>query len=136
MAPFRKSKPTKPLVSIVRDLSSVLLQDMFVGFFSATGSILSEHFVLGWSFALNEKEAPPLDLSKLPKLPKFPKVPSRVPSRIYTFYMNWKLSISIFCIPLVFIPSLIFLVRFILMRRRKFAEELEDFGKQILGRTD
>ncbi|WZZ41547.1 hypothetical protein YC2023_037806 [Brassica napus] len=36
MAPFRKEKPKKALVSIVRDLSSVLLQDMFVGFSSAT----------------------------------------------------------------------------------------------------
>lgn len=47
MAPFRNDKPNKPLVSVVRDLSSVLLQDMFVGFSSATGSILSEHYVLG-----------------------------------------------------------------------------------------
>ncbi|VVB07004.1 unnamed protein product [Arabis nemorensis] len=116
LAPFRKSKPTKPLVSIVKDLSSVLLQDMFVGFSSATGSFLSEHFVLGWSFGVNRK-APPL--SKLPKLPKFKERD--------IFYKNWMLSISIFVVPLVFIPSLIFLVRFILLRRRKFAEELEDW---------
>ncbi|WZZ34486.1 hypothetical protein YC2023_017887 [Brassica napus] len=69
MAPFRKNKPTKPLVSIVRDLSSVLLQDMFVGFSSSTGSVRSEHYVLGWSFRV-KGEAPPLALSKLPKIPR------------------------------------------------------------------
>ncbi|CAF2331148.1 unnamed protein product [Brassica napus] len=68
MAPFNEDKPKKPLVSIVRDLSPTLLQDMFVGFSSATGSVQSEHYILGWSFGVN-REAPPLDLSKLPKLP-------------------------------------------------------------------
>lgn len=38
MAPLNEEKPKKPLVAIVRDLSSVILQDMFVGFSSATGS--------------------------------------------------------------------------------------------------
>ncbi|CAN6853159.1 unnamed protein product, partial [Brassica oleracea] len=69
MAPFNHYKPTKPLVSTVRDLSSILLQDMFVGFSSSTGSVWSEHFVLGWSFQMKGK-APPLDLQRLPKLPQ------------------------------------------------------------------
>ncbi|KAF3504387.1 hypothetical protein F2Q69_00039502 [Brassica cretica] len=47
MSPFNHDKPTKPLVSAVRDLSSVFLQDMFVGFSSSTGSLWSEHVVLG-----------------------------------------------------------------------------------------
>ncbi|CAF1916122.1 unnamed protein product [Brassica napus] len=80
MAPFRKNKPTKPLVSIVRDLSSVLLQDMFVGFSSSTGSVRSEHYVLGWSFRV-KGEAPPLALSKLPKIPRWE------PKRIYKIWM-------------------------------------------------
>ncbi|KFK30832.1 hypothetical protein AALP_AA6G031500 [Arabis alpina] len=126
MAPFRKSKPARPLVSISRDISSVLLQDMFVGFSSAnnyvTGTATS--YLLGWSFGVNGK-APPLSLSKLPKLPRWE------PRRIYIFYKNWMLSISIFFIPLVFIPSLIFLVNFILTRRRKFAEELEDWETKL-----
>ncbi|KAL1225083.1 L-type lectin-domain containing receptor kinase IV.4 [Cardamine amara subsp. amara] len=58
MAPFNENKPRKPLVSIVRDLSSVLLQDMFVGFSAATGSVLSEHFVLGWSFRVKGEALP------------------------------------------------------------------------------
>ncbi|KAL1225147.1 L-type lectin-domain containing receptor kinase IV.4 [Cardamine amara subsp. amara] len=123
LAPFRNDKPTKPLVSIVRDLSSVLLQDMFLGFSAATGTnILTEHFVLGWSFKVKGK-APPLDFSKLPILPVWDVKPMRV----YVFYKKWMPLIALLLIPLLFIISFIFLVRFIVRRRRKFAEELEDW---------
>ncbi|CAH2071969.1 unnamed protein product [Thlaspi arvense] len=133
MAPFTKDKPRKPLLSIVRDLSSVLLQDMFVGFSSATGSVQSEHFVLGWSFGV-KGEAPRLALSKLPKIPKWD------PKKIDIFYNDWMLMASIFFFPFLLISSLIFLVRFIVRRRRKFAEELEDwetkFGENRLKFKD
>ncbi|CAL9233274.1 unnamed protein product [Arabidopsis halleri] len=132
MAPFSENKPKKPLVSIVRDLSSVLLQDMFVGFSSATGSMLSEHFVLGWSFRVKGK-AQPLALSKLPILPVWDSKPARV----YSFIKNWMPWISLLLIPLFLI---IFLVRFLVRRTRKFAEELEDweteFGKNRLRFKD
>ncbi|EOA19363.1 hypothetical protein CARUB_v10000410mg [Capsella rubella] len=132
MAPFNENKPRKPLVSIVRDLSSVLLQDMYVGFSSATGSMLSEHFVLGWSFRL-EGKAQPLALAKLPKLPVWDSKSSGV----YGFLKNSMPLISLLLIPLLLI---IFLVRFIVRRRRKFAEELEDweteFGKNRLRFKD
>ncbi|WZY83016.1 hypothetical protein YC2023_029400 [Brassica napus] len=125
MAPFRNEKPEKALVSIVRDLSSVLLQDMFVGFSSATGTILSEHFVLGWSFRV-KREAPLLDLSKLPKVKQ-------------RSWMTWLalmflvlLLFTIFClIPWLVICSPICLVRCILRRRRKFAEEIEDWETEF-----
>ncbi|KAL1209937.1 L-type lectin-domain containing receptor kinase IV.1 [Cardamine amara subsp. amara] len=119
MAPFNEDKPSKPLVSTVRDLSAVLLQDMFVGFSSATGSVLSEHFILGWSFAVN-KNAPPLDLSKLPKLPRF------VPKKISEFFKIGMPLISLF---LIF--SAIFLICYIVRRKRKFAEELEEWEKEF-----
>ncbi|KAG7619372.1 Protein kinase domain [Arabidopsis suecica] len=132
MAPFGEVKPRKPLVSIVRDLSSVLLQDMFVGFSSATGNIVSEIFVLGWSFGVNG-EAQPLALSKLPRLPVW----DLKPTRVYRFYKNWVPLISLLLIPFLLI---IFLVRFIMKRRRKFAEEVEDweteFGKNRLRFKD
>ncbi|XP_010456038.1 PREDICTED: L-type lectin-domain containing receptor kinase IV.4-like [Camelina sativa] len=128
MAPFGQVKPRKPLVSIVRDLTSVLLQDMYVGFSSSTGSILSQHYVFGWSFRL-KGEAPPLALSKLPK---FPWVEGDVgPTRIYKFYKNWMPLISLLVIPVLLIISLVFLGRFIVRRRRKFAEELEDWEKEF-----
>ncbi|KAL1225150.1 L-type lectin-domain containing receptor kinase IV.3 [Cardamine amara subsp. amara] len=134
MAPFAEDKPRKPLVSIVRDLSSVLLQDMFVGFSAATAYVLSEHLVFGWSFQVKGKKAPPLDLSKLPK---FPKVG---PTRVLRFYKSGMPLIALLLIPLLLIISLVFLVRFIVRRKRKFAEELEDweteFGKNRLRFKD
>ncbi|CAA7052238.1 unnamed protein product [Microthlaspi erraticum] len=119
MAPINEDKPAKPLVSAVRDLSPILLQDMFVGFSSATGSVLSEHYILGWSFAVNGK-APTLALSRLPKLPRFE------PKRISEFFKIGMPLISLF---LIF--SLIFLVCFIVRRRRKFAEEHEEWEKEF-----
>ncbi|KAG7565581.1 Protein kinase domain [Arabidopsis suecica] len=121
MAPFDSDKPRKPLVSYVRDLSSILLEDMYVGFSSATGSVLSEHFVVGWSFRLNG-EAPMLSLSKLPKLPRFE------PKRISEFY---KIGMPLISLSLIF--SIIFLAFYIVRRKKKYEEELDDweteFGK-------
>ncbi|KAJ4905451.1 L-type lectin-domain containing receptor kinase IV.4 [Raphanus sativus] len=124
MAPYAKDKPKKPLVSIVRDLSSVLQQDMFVGFSSATGTIVSEYYVLGWSFRV-KGNARPLDLSKLPKLPRWE------PKRIYSIYKTWMPSVCIFFVPFLFISTLIILVRFVMKRRRKFKEELEDWETRL-----
>ena len=125
MAPFRKEKPKKALVSIVRDLSSVLLQDMFVGFSSATGTILSEHFVLGWSFRVKGK-APLLTLSELPM------VKQRSWMTWFALMFVFLLLFTIFCIiPCLVICSPICLVRCILRRRRKFAEEIEDWETEF-----
>ncbi|KAF8089027.1 hypothetical protein N665_0520s0025 [Sinapis alba] len=119
MAPFNEEKPRRPLVSAVRDLSLVIRQDMFVGFSSATGSVLSEHFILGWSFRVNG-EAPPLVLSRLPKLPRFE------PKRIPDFFKIGMPLISLF---LIF--CFIFFVCFLVRRRKKFAEELDDWEKEF-----
>ncbi|CAA7033716.1 unnamed protein product [Microthlaspi erraticum] len=125
MAPFNEDKPRKPLVSTVKDLSSVLLQDMFVGFSSSTALIISsDHFVLGWSFAVKGK-APPLALSKLPKIPRFG------PTKMQRFYKNRMRLVSLVLIPVLFILSIVFLVRFIVRRRRKFAEEIEDWETEF-----
>ncbi|KAJ4905444.1 L-type lectin-domain containing receptor kinase IV.4 [Raphanus sativus] len=125
MAPLRKEKPKIPLLSVVRDLSSLLLQDMFIGFSSATGSIIaSEHFVLGWSFRV-KGEAPLLAIWKLPKVEK-------------TDWMAWfthllaaLLIFGIFCTILLLVCSPICLVRCILRRRRKYAEVIEDWETEF-----
>ncbi|CAH8352535.1 unnamed protein product [Eruca vesicaria subsp. sativa] len=120
MAPFRNDKPAKPLVSTVRDLSPVLLQDMFVGFSSSTGLIKSEHVILGWSFQVNGK-APPLALQRLPKL---------LESQLRRSGISPFIPVSV---PLVFILSIIFLVCFILRRsRRKFSKKLEDWETEFM----
>ena len=128
MAPFNDDKPIKPLVSAVRDLSRVFLQDMFVGFSSSTGLIKTEHVVPGWSFRLKGK-APQLALHRLPE---FREWQPRTSGSISPFTSVF---IPVSVVPLiVFIFSLIFLVRFILRRRRKFSEKLEDWETES-GRT-
>ncbi|KAL0847966.1 hypothetical protein Bca101_021213 [Brassica carinata] len=121
MSPYGSDKPSKPLITHVQDLSSVLLQDMYVGFASATGSVISEHFIAGWSFRLNG-EAPSLTSSNLPKLPRFE------PRRISDFFKIGMPLISLF---LIF--SVISLAFYVARRRKKFEEELDDweteFGK-------
>ncbi|XP_020095720.1 L-type lectin-domain containing receptor kinase IV.1-like [Ananas comosus] len=65
------TKPTKPLISFPVNLSSVLLdRPLHVGFSASTGSLLTSHYVIGWSFAMSVGQAPPLDYSKLPAIPR------------------------------------------------------------------
>ncbi|WVZ62610.1 hypothetical protein U9M48_012338 [Paspalum notatum var. saurae] len=72
MAPLGTPKPSRPLLSAAYDLSTVLTGDVSrVGFSSATGSFNSRHYVLGWSFAMDGRPAPAIDIAKLPKLPRF-----------------------------------------------------------------
>ncbi|KAM4090886.1 hypothetical protein ACJW30_09G096600 [Castanea mollissima] len=69
LAPIGVGKPKFPLLSLSRDLSPIINKTMYVGFSSATGSLLTSHYILGWSFKMNGK-AQELALSQLPKLPR------------------------------------------------------------------
>ncbi|XP_066360106.1 L-type lectin-domain containing receptor kinase SIT2-like [Miscanthus floridulus] len=65
IAPFNQSKPSRPLLTQVYDLSTILpTTPVFAGFSSATGTLRSRHYILGWSFRLNG-EAAALDYSAL-----------------------------------------------------------------------
>ncbi|CAL5086740.1 unnamed protein product [Urochloa decumbens] len=82
MAPLGLPRPKRPLLQAAVDLSDVVARDAgaaaYVGFTAATGVLLSRHFVLGWSFAL-DGPAPALDISELPALPPTgPKPRSKV----------------------------------------------------------
>ncbi|KAK6247097.1 hypothetical protein QUC31_018662 [Theobroma cacao] len=68
LAPVGSNKPSQPLLSTSIDLSTVLLDSMYVGFSSSTGELASDHYILGWSFRKFGK-AQSLDYSKLPSLP-------------------------------------------------------------------
>ncbi|RHN46176.1 putative protein kinase RLK-Pelle-L-LEC family [Medicago truncatula] len=68
LAPINVVKPKQPLLSLNKDLSSILNTSMYVGFSSSTGSILTSHYILGWSFKVNG-QAQNLVISELPKLP-------------------------------------------------------------------
>ncbi|KAG5381546.1 hypothetical protein IGI04_033016 [Brassica rapa subsp. trilocularis] len=120
MAPFNHDKPIKPLVSTVRDLSSILLQDMFVGFSASTGAVVSQHFILGWSFQVKGK-APPLDLQTLPKLPELQSKRKGIPP-LTAFYF------AVTLLALLFFLSLLLreFVKFIFRRKIKFVEEEEE----------
>ncbi|KAL3530792.1 hypothetical protein ACH5RR_010114 [Cinchona calisaya] len=72
LAPIGVQKPIRPLLSFPLDLSLVLLDNMYVGFSSATGSIASNHYILGWSFN-RSGEAQSFEYSKLPSLPRSAK---------------------------------------------------------------
>ncbi|XP_044964199.1 L-type lectin-domain containing receptor kinase SIT2-like [Hordeum vulgare subsp. vulgare] len=77
IAPLGVARPKKPLLQTIIDLSDVVQSTAYVGFSSASGSIVTaKHFVLGWSFALDEP-APALNISILPALP--PASPVRYP---------------------------------------------------------
>ncbi|KAK1695042.1 hypothetical protein QYE76_011739 [Lolium multiflorum] len=73
-------KPTAPLISFHVDLSTIFLDQMYVGFSASTGLLASSHYLMGWSFKLGGGAAPPLDLSSLPSLPQ-PKPDKRSKGR-------------------------------------------------------
>ncbi|EPS73694.1 hypothetical protein M569_01059, partial [Genlisea aurea] len=82
LAPLQSGKPTVSLVSLKYDLSTVLNENMYVGF--SASNFYTAHFVLGWSFAVNGAAAPPLDLALLPKIPRLGPVK---PSKFLTTYL-------------------------------------------------
>ncbi|XP_044506686.1 probable L-type lectin-domain containing receptor kinase II.1 [Mangifera indica] len=71
IAPLKVSKPKRPLLSTLIDLSEILLESMYVGVSAATGTRISDHYILGWSFS-KSGPAQTLDISKLPSPPPLP----------------------------------------------------------------
>ncbi|KAG5566954.1 hypothetical protein RHGRI_002493 [Rhododendron griersonianum] len=68
LAPLTSPKPDQSLLSTRINLSSILLDSMYVGFFAATGAVSGNHYILGWSFNKSGK-AQGLEISELPSLP-------------------------------------------------------------------
>ncbi|XVE59299.1 hypothetical protein DITRI_Ditri05aG0035000 [Diplodiscus trichospermus] len=68
IAPTTSPKPYRPLLSTSVNLSDILLDTMYVGFSASTGEIVSNHYILGWSFN-RSGQAQSLDISELPELP-------------------------------------------------------------------
>ncbi|XP_042486336.1 L-type lectin-domain containing receptor kinase IV.2-like [Macadamia integrifolia] len=116
LAPINVPKPTIPLLSLNIDLSQTMVDHpMFVGFSSSTAAMKAPQYVLGWSFKMNG-QAKELALSQLPKLPRMG--PKRRP-RIFN------IGLPVIGASLVFMS--IFIIRFIVARKKKFAEVLEDW---------
>nr|BAJ86501.1 predicted protein [Hordeum vulgare subsp. vulgare] len=125
IAPLGVAKPNKPLLQTIIDLSDVVQSTAYVGFSSATGSIVSaKHFVLGWSFALDEP-APALNISMLPALP--PASPVQ-----YAYTTRFAISRIVIIAPLVLAVMLALAIGigiYICVRRQclKYSEVREDW---------
>ncbi|THU46823.1 hypothetical protein C4D60_Mb09t08950 [Musa balbisiana] len=115
MASIQMAKPQKPLLSATIDLSSVLTDPMYVGFSSSTGSILTSHYILGWSFKMNGV-AQALDYSLLPSLPRVRPEPGSKALAI-------SLPLASAGLVLIVVGALVFKVRW----RVKYAQLLEDW---------
>ncbi|KAK9127002.1 hypothetical protein Scep_015848 [Stephania cephalantha] len=110
------NKPKIPLLSLSRDLSPILLDAMYVGFSSATGSVFTSHYILGWSFKMRSTEADAIDLSALPKVPRIgPKKKSKLPT------------IGVPILVAIFVLLTSYGIYYLVKRRRKFAEIIEDW---------
>jgi serine/threonine protein kinase len=111
------NKPSKPLISAIYNLSSVITDTAYVGFSSATGSFNSRHYVLGWSFAMDNVSAPAIDIAKLPKLPRENTKAGR--SKVLLIVLPVASAAAVFCLG----TAAVLLVR----RRTKYTELREDW---------
>jgi hypothetical protein len=117
LAPLDVGKPKIPLLSLSRDLSPIIGNNMYVGFSSTTGKRLANHYALAWSFKMNG-QAPELLFSQV-QLP--PILVGIERSKILTI----GLPVIIVSLALVAILGVIYVIR----RKRKFKELLEDWER-------
>ncbi|KAL7264394.1 hypothetical protein ACSBR1_002363 [Camellia fascicularis] len=117
-APIQSQKPNQPLLSTHINLSSILLDSMYVGFSSATGMFRGNHYILGWSFN-KSGQAQNLDLSKLPSLPSKRK-PRQIPSLDIT--------VSLITVSIVLIVVILGTIYFVW--RKKYEEIPEDWEQE------
>ncbi|EOY33961.1 Concanavalin A-like lectin protein kinase family protein, putative [Theobroma cacao] len=117
LAPVGSNKPSQPLLSTSIDLSTVLLDSMYVGFSSSTGELASDHYILGWSFRKFGK-AQSLDYSKLPSLPPRRKPKSKAD--------------LIIILPSVAVIAMLVAISggAYVIRRKKYEEIREDWEKE------
>ncbi|KAF8690691.1 hypothetical protein HU200_041066 [Digitaria exilis] len=115
LAPLGASKPVRPLLSAIYNLSLILKDKSYIGFSATTGAISTRHCVLGWSFAMNGS-APAIDISKLPKLPRLgPKPRSKV------------LEITLPIATAAFVLTVGLVVVLLVYRRLRYKEVKEDW---------
>ncbi|KAK3415765.1 hypothetical protein EUGRSUZ_H01494 [Eucalyptus grandis] len=120
LAPIHVQKPKIPLLSLRRDLSPIINENMYVGFSASTVNLLTSHYVLGWSFSVNG-EAQALDLSQLPKLPKLSQIRKKETSKVLTI----GLPLTVLFIVSMLISGAVYVMR----RKRELAEVLEDWER-------
>ncbi|XP_058112757.1 L-type lectin-domain containing receptor kinase IV.1-like [Magnolia sinica] len=118
ISPIDVPKPDRPLLSLMVDLSSIVLDDMYIGFSGSTRTAPVSHYILGWSFKMNGR-ARALDHRHLPRLPRIgPKKKSEL------------LKIGLPVIVPFFTLAVISAIGLIVRRKIKFAEVLEDWERE------
>ncbi|PKA61925.1 L-type lectin-domain containing receptor kinase IV.2 [Apostasia shenzhenica] len=118
LAPLHIPKPHLPLLSSKVNLSSIVLDEMYVGFSASTGAAAGSHYVLGWSFSSNGS-AEELKLSDLPSLPPREEVDR-----------GKKTKVLVIVIPISVILFLVIAavgVALLIKQAKKFAEVMEDW---------
>ncbi|XP_039137379.1 L-type lectin-domain containing receptor kinase SIT2-like [Dioscorea cayenensis subsp. rotundata] len=116
LSPLWMPKPKGALLSLPINLSSIILDHMYVGFSASTGIAYSYYYILGWSFKMYG-EVPELNLSSLPSLPQ--PLTSFEKSKALSIWLPIFLSI------LVLVTAAI--LKLIMMRKKKFSELQEDW---------
>ncbi|KAJ4725763.1 Lectin-receptor kinase [Melia azedarach] len=119
IAPIKIPKPNRPLLSTHIDLSRILLETMYVDFSASTGSLKSNHYILGWSFN-KSGQAINLDISSLPRLPVLSSPPTKETDKPQP-----RLVIFIFLVSLVIVLITIGAAVYI-VRQKKYEEIYEN----------
>ncbi|GLT89552.1 hypothetical protein SLE2022_075300 [Rubroshorea leprosula] len=122
LAPINVPKPKLPLLSLSRDLSPIVKDTVYIGFSASTGTVVTSHYVLGWSFMING-QAEELVISQLPKLPR------REPEQTLKY-----LTIGLPLISMTLVFATVSGVVYFIKRKREFADVVEDweldYGRQ------
>ena len=118
LAPTNIPKPNRPLLSKSINLSEFLVENMYVGFSAATGTIASDHYILGWSFN-KSGQAQNLNISRLPQPPRQRK------SKEKTTQM-----IMVLLIAVVVVLILLVIGATYSLRRKKYEEIREDWESE------
>lgn len=120
MAKVGKSKPLRPLINTNIDLSSVFLDEMYLGFTAATGLLVESHRILSWSFSNSNSSIGDALLTK--------NLPSFVPPKGSILASNgFKVGISVGVFSSVGFGMGVYVILKRKQRKRKEMEEREDW---------
>ncbi|CAH8382783.1 unnamed protein product [Eruca vesicaria subsp. sativa] len=112
--------PWKPLLSLKRDLSPYILEEMYLGFTASTGSVGAIHYMLN-SVSGPGVDYPSFDISVVPTLPPYPKKVTDKTRMILAVCL-------VLAVIVAFVTSLIGFLFY--MRHKKVKEVLEEWEVQ------
>ncbi|KAK1582148.1 hypothetical protein Q3G72_012236 [Acer saccharum] len=117
LAPIGIPKPSRPLLSTSIDLSLILLETMYIGFSAATGTLVSDHYILGWSFN-KTGQAQDLDISNLPPPPPLKKTSKK------------QNPLMIVLVVVVVVLFIVIVGAIYIVRKKKYVEVYEEWEKE------